>query len=141
MSKTDAGNVTEYILGIFQKPDIIFETVKEPIAVFDNKGKIVRASKLFRKLAGITGESISNGSANIYSCLNNDENAGLTEAVKSFLLHDAEKKIDNLVFPLLPKTEAIKEELADYKSALLFPLTYIREWMEYGGILLIAEKA
>ena len=141
MSKIDASNVTEYILSIFQKPDKIFETVKEPIAVFDNKGKIVRASKLFRKLAGMTEDDVTKGSANIYKCLNNDDNAGLTDAVERFLLHDSEKRIDNLVFPLLTKTEAMKAELAGYKAVLLFPLTYIREWMEYGGIMLIAEKA
>ena len=101
MEKIDASNVAEYIQSIFQKSDGVFETVKEPIAVFDNKGKIVRASKLFRKLAGMTENDVTKGGANIYNCLNNDENAGLTEAVESFLLHDSEKKIDNLVFPLL----------------------------------------
>jgi len=135
----DENNVAGYIQSIFQKSDKIFEKIKEPIAVFDGKGKIVRTTKLFRKLACITEDDISGG-VSIYDCLN-DENTGLSEAVESFLLHDSKKKIENLVFPLLPKTESVKEELADYTAVLLFPVSYDREWMEYGGVMLIAEKA
>ena len=143
MSEINAHNVhirVAYIQSVYRESDRVFEMFMQPIAAYDKDGKIVKASRDFRKLSGITEEDIRTRSADIFDCLNN-ENAGITEAARSvFDEKYTEKIVNNLVCPLLPKTEVAKKLLDKFKSAVFFPMSHIEGSVEYGGVLLMEEE-
>jgi len=111
-----------------------YELFVLPLAAYDNNGFLVRANKKFRSFTGITEDDIRNGSASLFDYLNK-ENTGIVGAAKK-AFHDEEVVAQNLVCPLRPATEGVKSEISRYREAVFFPMTYDREFVSYGGVLL-----
>ena len=125
----------EHIRYIYQKSHLAFETYMQPIAAYDRDGRIVRATSDFRALAGITGDDISKGSANIFDCLNGG-NAGILEAVRD-VFNDTEIIVPTNMHPLHFKTTVAEYQLSKFKYAVFFPMAYAEKSVRYGGVVLI----
>jgi hypothetical protein len=113
------------------------ENFVRPIAVYSRDGVIVKATKVFRDLAEITQDGIGRSEANLYDRLNTD-NAELSEAARS-VFDDTEVLLEDVKNPLRVKSKTSVMQLAVYPGLLFFPMSYIREDVEYGAVLLIPE--
>ena len=143
MNKFDADAIhdrVEYIRYMFENTDkhpTAFDLFVLPTAVYDSNGVLVRADKKFRNFTGVTEDDIRTGRANIFDCLNK-ENEGIVSAAKK-AFDDEEVVMHDLECPLCPATDGVKSEICRYKDAVFFPMTYDREFVPYSGVLLMDE--
>ena len=130
-------NRLDYARYVYKNAEGVFEDFAQPIAAFDRDGRIIKATGLFRKLAGITEDEIRQGGASIFNCLNN-KNAGLLEAAQN-VFGDGEKILTDLVRPLRVKSHTAEFQAAQYTRAAVFPFTYLSGDIEYGAVYLMYE--
>jgi hypothetical protein len=127
---------------MFRTSDNDFENFGQPIAGYEEDGKIILATKTFRELAEITQEDIRKGRVNILDCLN-DENEGISETALA-IFGNFERTVKDIVRPLRKKSNdsGIEYLLSKYKNAVFFPLRWIGygfDDVDLGAILLIRE--
>jgi hypothetical protein len=114
---------------------INFETLPRPSAAYAPNGKIIRASKNFRELAGITEEDIEQDEKNIFDLLSG-ENAGVLEAARDVFCGTYDEKLRlTPACPFRYKTEAAKIQSEKYVGAVFFPMIY--EKADVGGVMLL----
>jgi PAS domain-containing protein len=111
-----------------------FECFVLPIAAYDREGKIVRANKYFRELAGISEDDVQEGRINFYECLNH-ENAGLVEAALG-VFENTKKVVRDVGLLLRPNEKTDDYQLSRYPNAIFFPMTYKQGDVECGAVLL-----
>ena len=144
MDKYNPENVhkrVDYVQYIYKNTALYpnnFENFTYPIAVYNRDGIIAGANKFFRKLAGITMDDIRRKKANIFDCLN-DKNTGLLEAAHE--VFDSREKIYRDFDHVLHTRSAIADyQIADYPNAIFFPMSFDRDGVRLGGILLDNEE-
>jgi len=114
------------------------ERVKEPIAVYSKDGTIIMAEKKFRELAGITEEDITLKKANLFDCLNSENEkilAGAREVFNGIRLSE-----NYPVNPLRVMPEAAYGKSLEFVSVTFFPVSYAQNEVEYSAFYLSRKK-
>lgn len=140
MNKYDAENLqkrADQIRCINKRTSIFmtnFESFSFPVASFDRNGRIVRANRRFLEIAGVTDEDVQFGRENIFNCLD-AKNERLADAVRGVFF--GKERIYEGIGPVLRTNDENTAILVTrYPNAIFFPMTYGREGVELGAILL-----
>ena len=131
----------DYVQYIYKNTNLFptnFESFVYPIAVYDRNGIIVRANRLFRRLADISADDIQHEKANIFDCLNND-NVVLMEAAHN-AFDGNEKVYQNIDCALYTKSITAEKQLSNFPNAIFFPMYFDREGVRLSAVLLDENK-
>jgi len=132
-------NHLDFIQFLFENPDkqpAGVDLVSSLVAVYDRDGVIVKASKNFQRITGITENDVQNGRTTVFDCINKD-NGELVEAAKG-ALYNGTKYFEEIERPLNVKTGNVAYEMALHTRAAFFPIAHNRDRsVKYGAAVFL----
>ena len=130
----------DYIQFIYEKSNEseIFETFSFPIAAYDRNGIIAGANEIFREIVDISEGDIQSGNINIFDCIDKN-NTILSEAAHN-AFDGSEKVFRDIGCALKTKTRTGDFLLPRFPNAIFFPMTFERDGVKLGAVLLDDNK-